>query len=317
MSMLNEECESILSHLMFHRSLIEDEDDDTRRERLESYVRMVEEMQQGVRIGSDDPFERSVSLAFELVIQNKLNPWEIDLIEFSKRYLSRVRKTEEVNLIVAGKLILMAWEIFRLQTEELLVRIDEPEHVENFFESWDIDAIEMMSEIDEPAAAISIMQGALELKEAARRPSSNRQVSLVELLDAFEEAKREADVREEISKYLDKYRIKDFDDKAHKDTLEQDITDTWKRIRTLGTGPIEFSDLCKGGKEDRVAVFVSILFLARLEKITVWQKKPPRGKIYVEISEPIEDAALQDEDDIIDLTPVGADGEINDSTVVK
>lgn len=317
--MLNDECESILSHLLFHRSLIDDSNDDSKVQRLEIYMKMVEEMQQGVYPLSDDPFERSVSISFELVIKNRLNPWEIDLLEFSKMYLQRVRKSDDVNLIVAGKLILMAWEVFRLQTEDLLGRADEPEQVENFFETWDTDAIELYSSIEEPAPAMSIMHGDLELSEALRRPPSKRQVSLVELLDAFEEAKQEADIRAEIAKYMEKYRPKHFNDNAHKDTLEQDIAETWERITKLGTGPIALTDLCMGGLVDAVAVFVSVLFLANMERIELWQEKPPHGEIFVEIIAVKNIASVRDTGEVIDLTvcTAAADGEERSPSVVK
>ena len=315
--MINPECESILGHLMFHRSLIEDKDDAAKQGRLEHYVSMVEEMQEGTYLISHDPFERSVSMAFELVIKNQLNPWEIDLIEFSKMYMQRVRKTEDVNLLVAGKLVYMAWEIFRLQTEDLLVRIDEPEVNENLFDTWDTDAIELYANIDEPGSAITIMQGALELNSADRRRSSQRHVSLLELLDAFEEAKHEADVREEISKYLEKYKPKEFDDKAHRDTLERDIAETWARIQNLGAGAIPLSDLGQGSKEDQIAVFMSILFLSSMEKIVIWQDKPPFGEIFVEIAAPLSIASVKDDGTMIDLREITKSESANGSTVVK
>jgi segregation and condensation protein A len=315
--MINPECESILGHLMFHRSLIEDKDDAAKQGRLEHYVSMVEGMQEGTYLISHDPFERSVSMAFELVIKNQLNPWEIDLIEFSKMYMQRVRKTEDVNLLVAGKLVYMAWEIFRLQTEDLLVRVDEPEMNENAFDTWDTDAIELYANIDEPGSAITIMQGALELNSATRRGSSQRHVSLLELLDAFEEAKHEADVREEISKYLEKYKPKEFDDKAHRDTLEQDIAATWARIQNLGAGAIPLADLGQGNKEEQIAVFMSILFLSNMEKIVIWQDKPPFGEIFVEIASPLSIASVKDDGTMIDLSEITKSESSNGSTVVK
>lgn len=314
--MMSPECESILSHLMFHRSLIDDASDD-KSQKLEKYVKMIEEMRQGIYPISSDPFERSVSIAFELVIKNKMNPWEIDLIEFSKMYLQRVKKTEDINLIVAGRLILMAWSVFRLQTEDLLVRMDEPEQNENFFEDWDTSTIQLYSGIDEPGGIVEIMQGGLELTEAARRPGSERQVSLVELLGAFEEARREVEVRAEVAKYLEKYRPKEFDDNAHKDTLEQDIAETWNRIQEIGAGSIPFIDITQGSKEDAVAVFMSILFLASMNKIVIWQEKPPYGEIFIEIADKKGIASIRTEEEIIDLTSVTSSESTNGSTVVK
>jgi len=316
--MMNAECEQILGHLMFHRSLIGEKDDDAKSAQLGEYVKMVEQMQQGIYLMSEDPFERSVSMAFELVIKNQLNPWEIDLIEFSKMYMQKVRKTEEVNLLVAGKIVFMAWNIFRLQTEDLLGRVDEPEVSENFYDSWNTDSVELYSTIESPAAAVTIMQGSVELSSAARRPSSQRHVSLFELLDAFEEAKHEADVKAEISKYLDKYKHKEFDDKAHRDTLEQDIADTWERIQEIGAGAIPFSDIAQGDKDRRVGVFMSILFLSNMEKVVLWQDKLPYGEVFIEIAATKNIASVRDDGTIIDLTSVTSTRQqANGSTVVQ
>jgi len=316
--MMNAECEQILGHLMFHRSLIGEKDDDAKSAQLGEYVKMVEQMQQGIYLMSEDPFERSVSMAFELVIKNQLNPWEIDLIEFSKMYMQKVRKTEEVNLLVAGKIVFMAWNIFRLQTEDLLGRVDEPEVSENFYDSWNTDSVELYSTIESPAAAVTIMQGSVELSSAARRPSSQRHVSLFELLDAFEEAKHEADVKAEISKYLDKYKHKEFDDKAHRDTLEQDIADTWERIQEIGAGAIPFSDIAQGDKDRRVGVFMSILFLSNMEKVVLWQDKLPYGEVFIEIAAAKNIASVRDDGTIIDLTSVTSTRQqANGSTVVQ
>jgi chromatin segregation and condensation protein Rec8/ScpA/Scc1 (kleisin family) len=161
------------------------------------------------------------------------------------------------------------------------------------------------------------MQGALELNSADRRRSSQRHVSLLELLDAFEEAKHEADVREEISKYLEKYKPKEFDDKAHRDTLEQDIAETWARIQNLGAGAIPLADLGQGSKEDQIAVFMSILFLSNMEKIVIWQDKPPFGEIFVEIAAPLSIASVKDDGTMIDLSEITKSESTNGSTVVK
>src|SRR4030066_1224631 len=89
----------VMNHLMFQKSLICDDETVDRESKLEHYIKMVNEMQQGTLVPSEDPFERSVGLVFELVIQQKFNPWDINLIEFSKMYMSRGKKATELNLI--------------------------------------------------------------------------------------------------------------------------------------------------------------------------------------------------------------------------
>jgi segregation and condensation protein A len=53
-------------------------------------------------------------------------------------------------------------------------------------------------------------------------------------------------------------------------------------------------DLYFSGKEDRVRVFISILFLARLGKIHVWQEKLPYGEIFLEVKVPWDIVQLED-----------------------
>ncbi len=287
-------CAQVMDHLMFQKSLIDDGPVDEREKRIESYVRTVEEIQKGTLVPSEDPFERSVSMVFELVVQQRFDPWDINLIEFSKLYLARIRKVEEVNLIIAGKIVYMAWEILKLQSEQALKRAERPETVEVMFDGWDPEGFDQFVDPFElgPGEALLYTEE-LPIDEKVRR-KSDRPVTLIDLLDAFDEAKKESDIRKELARFMQKYRRPDFDDKAHKESLEDDIAEVWERLQRCGSGPIAISDLCTSGKEDRVTVFVAALFLAKMGKISVWQEKVPFGTIFVEAKVPWDIAQLED-----------------------
>jgi segregation and condensation protein A len=273
-------CGQVLEHLMFQKAVIED---DTKESRLDSYMRMVEDMQRGALVPSDDPFERSVALVFELVIQQRFDPWDINLIEFAKMYTSRVKKATEINLLIAGKIVYMAWEIQRMQSEQTLQRADRPEKVDILFDGWNPEGFDLFVDPFELGAGEAMLHSEeMPIDEKIRR-RSDRPVTLIDLLDAFEEAKKESDIRQELSKFMQKYKRPDFDDKAHKESLEDDIAMVWERLQRCGTGPISLSDLFEGGKEDRITVFVAVLFLARMGKVSVWQEKVPDGEIFLEV----------------------------------
>jgi len=301
------DCGQILGHLMFQKSMI---DDDAGESRVEGYLRMVEDMSKGVLMPSEDPFERSVALVFELVIQQRFNPWDINLIEFAKMYMARVKKATEVNLVIAGKIVYMAWEILRLQSEQALQRADRPETVEVMFDGWNPEGFDMFVDpFDLGAGEVMLHSEKLPIDEKIRR-RSDRPVTLIDLLDAFEEAKRESDIRQELSKFMQKYKRPDFDDQAHKDNIEEDIAMVWERIQKCGTGAIPLADLYDGGKEDRITVFVSILFLSRLGKITIWQEEVPYGEVFLETK------VAWDIAQIVDAAPV-AETAIEQVSVVK
>jgi segregation and condensation protein A len=235
-----------------------------------------------------------VGMVFELVVEQKLNPWDINLIEFSKMYLSRVKKATELNLIVAGKLVYMAWEILKMQSEQVLVRVDRPEQVEMMFEGWDTEHLDLFVDPFELGSGEALLHTEESpINEKVRR-RADRPVTLIDLLDAFEEAKKESDIRQELTKFMQKYKRPDFDDKAHKESLEDDIAVIWERIQKFGNGAVALSDLYNGTKEDRVTAFVSILFLARMGKLSVWQEKIPFGEIFLEVKVPWDIAQLED-----------------------
>ncbi|OGS51612.1 MAG: hypothetical protein A3K75_02950 [Euryarchaeota archaeon RBG_13_61_15] len=288
------ECTDVLNHLMFQKAIIEDDATAGRETKLEGYLKMVEEMHRGTMSPSDDPFERSVAIVFELVVNNRLNPWDINLIEFSKMYLARVRKANDLNLIIAGKLVYMAWEILKLQTEQLLQRVDRPEHVEMMFDGWDPDNLDIFVEPFEMGSGEMLLHTEENPIEEKVRRRSERPVTLIDLLDAFEEAKKEADIRQELSKFMEKYKRPEFDDKSHKESLEEDIASVWERIQRCGQGSIAIADLYDGGKEDRIKVFVSLLFLSRMGKLHIWQEKMPFGEIFLEVKVPWDIAQLVD-----------------------
>jgi segregation and condensation protein A len=305
------ECGDVLNHLMFHKSIIEDDAAPTREGRIEHYLKMVEDMQRGTLSASDDPFERSVATVFELVVNQQMNPWDINLIEFSKMYLARVRKASELNLIIAGKIVYMAWEILKLQSEQVLQRVDRPEQVEMMFDGWNPDNLDLFVDPFELGTGEMLLHTEdMPIDEKVRR-KADRPVTLIDLLDAFEEAKKESDIRQELAKFMQKYRRPEFDDKAHKENLEEDIALVWERIQKCGQGSVPITDLYATGKEDRVKVFISILFLARMGKIQIWQEKLPYGEIFMELKVPWDIAQLED------ATTVTATAKIEEAPVVK
>jgi segregation and condensation protein A len=283
---------NIINHLMYQKAIIDDNED--LQTKIGRYVRIAEEMRSGNLIPSEDPFERCVAQTFELVVQQQFNPWDINLIEFSKMYLAKVRKAPEINLLVAGKIVYMAWEILRLQSDDAVRRADRPETCEIMFEGFDPEGFDLFVDPFDLGGGEALLHTEdLPIKETIRR-HSERPVTLIDLLDAFEEAKKESDIRKELAKFMQKYRRPDFDDKTHKECLEDDIAAVWERIQKFGSGPIPMADLCVTGREDRVTVFVSMLFLAKMGKVHIWQEKPPYGEIFLEVKVAWDIAQLED-----------------------
>jgi segregation and condensation protein A len=271
----------VINHLLFHKAIISEEDDGSRVNRYLSLV------QEGEHTSIRDPFDRSIALAFELVIQNQMNPWDVDLVRFSTMYLEHAQK-EKIDLVTAGRIILLAWTVLKLQSDDLVKRTEERKE-----ESQEMDWADM-PDFDFSDEDVDFTQ---RVRMSPRAPidekvwhKGDRKVTLMELMEAFETARDEAVRREELTKIRDSMRAeraktaRDFTrGRVHKEDLEEDIQVVWKRIAGLNGDKIPLTKICdRDDIEDFVMAFNSVLFLCRDRKIDLWQEDFPYGPVFLQ-----------------------------------
>jgi segregation and condensation protein A len=276
----------VINHLLFHKSLIDEEDNS---DRINYYVEMLQKTNDGEHISIENPFERSITIVFELVMRQQLNPWDIDLVNFSTMYMNRA-KIEKIDLITAGRIILMAWKILKLQSDNLVVDIEENVENEDVFD-WNNIPSEMWLQNDDDYSYTNLIMKMPEppIHEPVRR-DSKRKVTLIELLEAFDQARKESEEfqileqqREEERERLKIKSRKRMIGTAHEDNLEEDVEAIWKKINNSNKRNLSILDLCDPKNRDQfIKTLISILFLAYDNKIKVHQKKFPYGKIFIE-----------------------------------
>jgi len=275
----------IINHLLFHKSLIDEKDNN---ERINHYVNMLQKSEEGAHISIENPFDRSIALAFELVMQQHLNPWDIDLVSFSTMYLKRA-KDERIDLLTAGRIIYLAWKVLKLQSDNLVVSMESQEEKYEPFGWGDIPSEMWLSKDDAYSYTNLVMNMTEPPLEPPVRRDAKRKVSLIELLDAFDLAKKESEEyqlldqqrREERERLAEKAR-KRMRGTAVEDHLEEDVVDVWNRIKRYHNKTISLKELCKNkDREEMIKVLISVLFLAYDNKVLVYQKKFPYGNIFI------------------------------------
>jgi len=275
----------VINHLLFHKSLIDETDD---AQKINYYIDMLQKTNEGEYISIEDPFERSIAIAFELVIQQHLNPWDIDLVNFSTMYIKRA-KEEKIDLITAGRIIYMAWKVLKLQSKDLVLNIEtQKEKFEPF--DWSDIPSEMWLTKDDAYSYTNIVMNlpTSPLEEPIRR-DAKRKVTLIELLNAFDQARKESEEhmlleqqRQEERERLALLARKRMKGTAVEDHLEEDVETIWERIKNLPKKTMTLTEICeKDDREELIKVLVSILFLAYENKILVYQKQFPYGKIFI------------------------------------
>ena len=81
----------VINHLLFHKALIDETNDMTR---MNQYLELAKAAVTGESTTIENSFDRSVYLAFDLVLNQNMNPWDIDLVNFSSMYLKTCEKGE-------------------------------------------------------------------------------------------------------------------------------------------------------------------------------------------------------------------------------
>ncbi|MFP4142091.1 MAG: hypothetical protein ACLFSM_04970 [Thermoplasmata archaeon] len=289
--------EDVIQHLTFHKSLI---DEERNADRIDKYLTMIENMDDEDKEFSGDPFEKAIASVFKLVIDERLDPWEIDLVSFTEMYLKQAKKKDNLDFIVTGQLINMAWSILKMQCEQVLSSAEEEEQEEptdpideeGFFDEWDVwdqGVYEDPEDLDYEEEVLQ--EDDLPLKKAVRR-EEKKPVSLIQLVDAFEDAKEEAKYREKmerIRKEKKREREKEleekednYDTRSHEEDIQSDKSKIWKRICCYEQKVITFSMIHDDRKKDIITSLMSILFLNQENKINVKQTEYPDGQILLE-----------------------------------
>lgn len=278
----------VINHLLFHKALIDENNDVTR---INQYLEMAKAAVSGESAAIENPFDRSVYLAFDLVLNQNMNPWDIDLVRFSSMYMKRAKK-EKINLMTAGRIIYMAWKVLRLQSDHLVVNMETKEEETQQDFGWDdIPTASWMTNDDEYSYTNLLMKMPQPPLEEPLRRDSNRKVTLIELLSAFDEVRKESEqyqildqLRKEERIQLEKKARKKMKGAAHEDHLEEDIASVWEQICRFPKKSMNFNELCQEDSADeRIKIFISILFLAYEKKIIVHQKKFPYGEIFIKM----------------------------------
>ena len=256
--------------------------------RINQYLDMVKMARDRDSISIGSPFDRSIFLAFDLVLNQHLNPWNIDLVSFSSMYLKRANE-EKIDLMTAGRIIYMAWKVLRMQSDDLVINMEAKQEEELAFGWEDIPTGAWLESDDGYSYTNLIMKMPTPPLEEPIRRDSKRRITLIELLGAFDEARKEAEEyqlldklrREERERLAVKAR-KAMKGSAHEDHLEEDIAVVWEKICQFPKKSMSLNDLCEtNNPEEHIKTFLSVLFLVYDKKIRVYQRKFPYGKIYI------------------------------------
>ncbi len=270
--------EMMEQHLLFHKALAEDEES---LNKINGYLALLKNEAPGERL--TDQMDESIRAVFSLVLERGIDPWEINLEEFARMYSEKV-SNNRFDMLVAGRLLLMAWRILNLQSQETRASAE-------FVEEVPIEEEDFSFSDEDQLVIPDVVIG------TTYAHTDPRSVTMIDLLDAFNDAYTEIENFNEAQKTIIKIRNKEptskFDNKAHREDDEQVVENIYQMIYSMGMDPMPITEFYTNDKEHNISVFVAVLHLVRDGKLEVSQETLPYSEILVQIKQPDNNVPLE------------------------
>ncbi len=203
--------------------------------------------------------EEPIEILVNLAKNGEIDPWNIDIVEVTDKFLRQVEELEKMDLRVSGRTLLYAAILLRMKSNAL-VEVDEPQEIME-------DDISQFEVSDYPVPALPL------------RRSSRRPVTLEELLSELKKAevieKRRLD-RFENKKEERRATIEEVLSIAHEEDIESRVGKMRNLLKELfeKQNYIKFSDLAGAlDRAGRVMAYLALLFLATRKEIRLEQEE--------------------------------------------
>lgn len=203
--------------------------------------------------------EEPIEILVNLARNGEIDPWNIDIVEITDKFLRQVEELEKMDLRVSGRTLLYAAILLRMKSNAL-VEVDEPEEI--------IDDDSPQFEVsDYPVPAMPL------------RRSSNRPATLEELLSELKKAEAVEKRR------MERFKNKTEERRATMDEVlsivhEEDIESRVGKMRSLlnelfeKQKNIKFSDLSSPlDRAGKVMTYLALLFLATKKEVWLEQEE--------------------------------------------
>lgn len=223
---------------------------------------------------------RPVDVLVELVKEKKIDPWEIDLVDLTEKYLDKIQEMTERNLRMSARTLLAASVLLRIKSDVVL-SIERKYHDE-------LEELEELEEMDEEAS-VDLLLAPQELPLGINiQRKVRRKVTLAELVDILDSVAMAPRESKRIKKIYARAVTKDL---IRIDDLKKDIRGYIKRMyidikeKLTNTTSLSFSSIVSHADSlNKARMFLYLLFLAHQEKISIHQKAPFE-EIFINLAE--------------------------------
>lgn len=215
------------------------------------------------------------NIIYDLIKSEQMNPWDIDVSVLTKRYIEVIKKLEEHNFFISGKVLLASAILLKIKSNKLL--LDNIAQFDSQLFAKEDELLEDLNEMQEEFKAPPLL-----LKTPQAR---KRKVSLDDLMKALNKAlevDKHRQIRREKERVIREVRMpeKKIDITLLIKNLYDKILGFFKKKEE-----ITFTELVNSDKkEDKIMTFIPLLHLDSKSKVNLEQKEH-FGEIYIKKGE--------------------------------
>jgi len=208
-------------------------------------------------------------IIYDLINTEQLNPWDIDIIILSDKYLVKIKEMEETDFFVSSKVLLAASLLLRIKSEILL---------NQYIKS--IDEI-LFGKKDSTKTVLERIELDEEIPELIPRSPMPRfkKVTLKELMESLNKAitTENRRIKKDIT-LKNAFRESSFSLPKRKFSIKDKIAEVFRNLTDLyrerKEGRITYAEFVKESKEEKLFSFLPLLYLEDQKKIWLDQKIP-------------------------------------------
>jgi len=203
------------------------------------------------------------SLIYDLIKSEEMNPWDIDVSLLTHKYIETVRKLQEMNFFISGKVLLASAILLKIKSHKLVA--EEIPYLENL-----IYPPEPEEYFEEERPEYVIPDLAIKTPQARKR-----KVGVNDLISALHKA---LDVNHRrVMRRVAERNFKMPEIPQRKIDISKLIKNVYEKILFFfkKKEPVTFSKLVSSDKkDDKIMTFIPLLHLDHQEKINLEQKEP-------------------------------------------
>jgi len=242
----------------------------------------------------EDPVEILVGMAE----RGEIDPWNINIIEVTDKFLSELDRRRQLNLQISGRTLFFAATLLRMKSEQLeIVEPDEDSDAEGDDLFGDEYSQALDSEIDYTGRLGPIERLEHEIQRRLDRKNLRKSpITLFELISELKNIEREERRRRRMSSPSDDSLLYEADDIvsiAHEEGYEGSaLTILAECFENVVEGELTLTELCKELEWGVSDVYIPLLFLALDGRCSLRQEEF-YGDIWVKIDRS-DDIAAED-----------------------